>query len=211
MAASVTHAFVSAKADGADASLVRPSNWNAGHVVTGVALTGKQCVPCAAASMTANTTNGPASGTLETTTNKVMFSTLDFDATTSESAQFAIAMPDSWDEGTVTFRPVWMHAATTTNFNVRWQLSGVAFSDDDAGDGTAFGTGQNSDDTGGTTNDVYIGPESSAVTIAGSPAAGDLVVFKVARIISGVSNNLAIDAKLIAIKLFLTMAAGNDE
>jgi len=30
----VTHLFVSAKADGADATLVRPSNWNAAHVGT---------------------------------------------------------------------------------------------------------------------------------------------------------------------------------
>lgn len=31
---SVTHTFVSEKADGADATLVRPSNWNAGHTIT---------------------------------------------------------------------------------------------------------------------------------------------------------------------------------
>lgn len=28
----VKHAFTSAKSDGADATLVRPSDWNAGHV-----------------------------------------------------------------------------------------------------------------------------------------------------------------------------------
>ena len=33
----ITHAFTSPKVDGADATLVRPSNWNAGHVVTGFA------------------------------------------------------------------------------------------------------------------------------------------------------------------------------
>jgi hypothetical protein len=32
----VTHAFVSAKSDGGDATLVRPSNWNADHAITGV-------------------------------------------------------------------------------------------------------------------------------------------------------------------------------
>ena len=30
---SITHVFVNAKADGADTSLVRPSNWNAGHSI----------------------------------------------------------------------------------------------------------------------------------------------------------------------------------
>ena len=34
--ASVTHPFVSAVSDGADATLVRPSNWNAGHTLTGL-------------------------------------------------------------------------------------------------------------------------------------------------------------------------------
>lgn len=33
----VTHAFVSAKVDDADTTLVRPSNWNADHAVTGLA------------------------------------------------------------------------------------------------------------------------------------------------------------------------------
>lgn len=34
----VTHPFVSAISDGADATLVRPSNWNAEHSVTGYQL-----------------------------------------------------------------------------------------------------------------------------------------------------------------------------
>jgi hypothetical protein len=34
MALAVTHAFVTGKADGTDVSLLRPSNWNAGHVIT---------------------------------------------------------------------------------------------------------------------------------------------------------------------------------
>lgn len=37
MTISVTHQFQSAVADGPDTGLVRPSDWNAGHVVTGVA------------------------------------------------------------------------------------------------------------------------------------------------------------------------------
>src|SRR6516164_8583136 len=32
---SITHSFVSAKADGTDTTVVRPSNWNAAHVVGG--------------------------------------------------------------------------------------------------------------------------------------------------------------------------------
>ena len=36
MTGSVTHTFVSAVADGGDATLVRPSNWNAAHTLAGI-------------------------------------------------------------------------------------------------------------------------------------------------------------------------------
>ena len=170
---------------------------------------GKQAVPIPAGAMKSRSTNGAATGTAEMSTNKNMFVTLDFDASTQEFAQFSIAMPKSWDEGTVTFKPIWSHAATTTNFGVVWSLAGVALSDDDAGD-AAFGTAQTSTDTGGTTNDIYIGPESAAITIAGSPAAEDLVMFQVARVPSNGSDTMAIDARLHGIVLFITTDAGND-
>lgn len=162
-----------------------------------------------ATAMTPATTNGPAWGSVELTTNKEMFSTLDFDTTTAESAWFSLRMPKSWNEGTVTFEPVWSHAATTTNFGVVFSLAGIALSNDDAGD-TAVGTVQTSTDTGGTTSDIYIGPTSSAITIAGTPAAQDLVYFKIARVPSDGSDTMAIDARLHGITLNITTDADTD-
>jgi hypothetical protein len=159
---------------------------------------------------TTRTTNGAASGTIELSTNKIMFRTLDFDASTIEYAQFQIAMPKSWNEGTIQFRAVWSHAATTTNFKVSWGLQAVAISDDDAGD-VAFGTAIYSNDEGGTTNDVYRSPLSTAVTIAGTPLAEDVVVFQVLRKADDATNDtLAVDARLHGIVIYFTTDAGND-
>lgn len=174
-----------------------------------IAQVGKQTIFIPAGAMISNTTNGPSSGAVEMTTNKNMFRTLDFDTSTSESAQFEVWFPKSWNLSTVTFQPIWSHASTATNFGVVWELSGVARSDDDAGD-VAFGTGQTSTDTGGTTNDIYLGPESSAITIAGTPAAGDTVQFKIARLPANVSDTLAIDARLHGVRVFFTTNAPND-
>lgn len=182
---------------------------DAATALSTLTVTGKQTLWIPASAMKTRTTNGAASGTLEMTTNKNMFVTLDFDTTTQEFAQFGIRMPKQWNESTVTFAPVWSHASTTTNFGVVWGLAGVAISDDDAGD-VAFGTAQTSTDTGGTTNDIYQGPESSAITIAGSPAAGDFVMFQIARNPSDGSDTMAIDARLHGIVLFITTDAGND-
>jgi hypothetical protein len=82
-------------------------------------------------------------------------------------------------------------------------------SDSDPGD-AAFGTGQTSIDTGGTTDDIFIGPESSAITIAGSPVQDDFVMFKIARLPANGSDTMAVDARLHAIKLFITTSEGSD-
>jgi hypothetical protein len=170
---------------------------------------GKLSIWMPASAMVPRTTNPPSAGTLEMTTNKNMVKTLDFDPTTQEFAQFDIRMPKSWNEGTVSFIPVWSHAATATNFGVVWGLDAVAVSDDDALD-VAFGTAQTSTKTGGTTNDIYQGPESAAITIAGTPAAGDLVMFRIHRDPADAADTMAIDARLHGVLVLYTNDAWND-
>ena len=164
---------------------------------------GKQALWIPAGSMIPQVTNGPEAATEELATNDVMVETLGFDASTAEYAQFSIGMPSSWDEGTVTAKFYWTHPATATNFGVSWELAAVAFANDDALD-TAFGTAQEIDDTGGTTNDLYISAETPAITVAGAPGAGELVAFRVKRDPADAGDTLAVDAKLIGVVLFIT-------
>ena len=171
--------------------------------------TGKQTIWVPASAMLPRITNGPSLGSLETSTNRVNVLTLDFDPTTQEFAQFQVAMPKSWDEGTVTFEAIWYHPSTTTNFGVVWSIAGVALSDGNALD-TAFGTAVLVTDTGGTTNAVYDSPESTAVTIGNTPAENDYVVFQVARVPANASDTMAVDARLLGVRLLYTTNAGND-
>lgn len=170
---------------------------------------GLQTLWVPALAMCPRTTNGPSVGTAEMATNKNMFKTLDFDTATSEYAQFAIQMPKSWNEGTITAAFVWSHAATTTNFGVTLALQAVALSNDDAGD-VAFGTEQTAADTGGTTNDIYVSPVTSAITIAGTPAANDYVMFQVRRAVADAGDTMAIDARLHGVQIYYTLDAGTD-
>lgn len=166
---------------------------------------GKQTIWVPAGAMVSRTTNGAASGTTESTTNDVMNKTFDFDTTTPEGVQFTVAFPKGWNEGTVTFQPYWTAASGSGTFICN--LAGVALSDDDAID-TAFGTLQSSTDTLLTALDIHVGPESAAITIAGTPAAGDIVYFQVTR---DVADTLGVDAKLIGIKLYYTTDSTTDE
>jgi hypothetical protein len=183
-------------------------------VVTIVALAedhviGRQTIFVPAGAMTPRTTNGAGGGLLETATNRINVSTLDFDATTQEFAQFQVAMPKSWDEGAVTFDVIWIHPATTTNFGVAWSLAGVALSDGNALD-TAFGTAVVITDTGGATNTIYDSPESASVTIGNVPAENDYVIFQIARVPADAADTMAVDARLLGIRLYYAINAGND-
>jgi hypothetical protein len=170
---------------------------------------GKHTVWIPAGSMTARTTNGAASGTIETTANKVMVRTLDFDAATAEHAQFQIQMPKGWNEGAVSAVFVWSHATTSVNFGVRWAIRAVALSDNDDID-VAFGTPVPVTDTGGSASRLYRSPETSALTMSGSPAENDFVVFEVYRDSTHGEDTLAIDARLHGVAVFYTTNANTD-
>ena len=176
---------------------------------TAVGLTGVHSIPIPALGMYAASTNGAAAGSAETSSNKIMIKTFDFDKDTDEYVQFQVPMPKSWNEGTVTAKFYWSHASTSTNFGVSWGIQGVAFGDSDALD-ASWVTGIVADDTGGTTDDIFISPAPSAVTIAGTPAAEDIVIFRVYRDISDANDTLAVDARLHAVVLNVTTDTGND-
>lgn len=166
-------------------------------------------IPIHAAAMTPRTTTGAAAGSAETTTNKVMKVTYDFDAAADEFAQFQLPMQKSWNEGTITAKFIWTADAGTAAQVARWGIQAVAISDDDALD-AAFGTAQEVDDALLATGDVHHSAFTSAITIGGSPAERDLVVFQVFRNADHANDNLAADAKLIAVVLQITTNAGDD-
>ncbi len=171
---------------------------------------GKHAIWIAAGSMSPSASGGCAAlATVATSANRPDIQSLDFDATTAEYAQFGIVMPKSWNEGTVTFRAHWAHGSTTTNFGVAWQLQAVAVSDDDTID-AAYGTAVAVTDTGGTTSDLYTTAESSAITIAGTPAAEDMVFFRVSRDPANGSDTMAVDAKLLGLTVYITTDADTD-
>jgi hypothetical protein len=171
--------------------------------------TGKQSIWVPKSQMIAATTNGPATAQLETTTHKVNYPVFDFDATTQENAHFSIRFPKSWNEGTVTFQAYWSSTATDTD-GVTWGLQGIALSDNDAAD-TAWGTGVTVDDLcQGAAGEIYVAAESAAVTIGGTPAAGDLVFFRAYRDVADSNDTASEDARLLGYMIFFTTDAHND-
>jgi hypothetical protein len=190
-----------------DTTLARLAAGEMGIEGIAVKKVGKETIGVPSGAMTPRTTNGAARGTTELTTNDVMLYTLDFDTTTEEGAGFWVPMPKSWNESTVTFQAAW--TAASGSGGVAWGLAAYSFSDDDAMD-TAVSGQQVVTDTLIAANDLHLTSESSAITIGGTPAEGDWVYFEITREVANGSDTIAVDVKLLGIRLYFTTNASTD-
>ena len=169
---------------------------------------GKESIWVPANSMYPNTTNGCAALAQTELGNGPELKTLDFDKDSDEFAQFAVAFPKSWNEGTITYQAFFTANSTNTG-DVVWTLAGTALADNGSLN-TAFGTAvaTTGKSHSGTANDLDVTAESGAVTIAGSPSTDEYVFFEIKRDVS--EDSLTADAKLLGVKLFFTTDAATD-
>ena len=144
----------------------------------------------------------------ETQAGRPDMQVLDFDDGSDEHAQFQIAFPKSWNEGTITFQVYWCSTATDTD-GVSWALQGVSVPDNSTID-VAYGTAIVVDDVNqGAAEEMLVSPTSSAVTIAGA-AVDTVTFFRIFRDVSDANDTAAEDARLLGVKLFFTTDAEND-
>lgn len=144
---------------------------------------------------TANATNAA--------TNKQTYYTLDFDATNKEYAECQIAMPSDYNGGTVTATFYWTATGTSTA-SVVWNMQGTSYGDSETIDASWGSAQQVSDAHTATANQLQITSATSAITLAGTPAASEWVAFRVARLPGDASDTLAVDALLIGVMVAYT-------
>ena len=174
-----------------------------------VKIAGTETIFVPANAMFGTTTNGAEAAAVETTALRPELKVLDFDASTRENAQFSIAMPKSWNLGTVTYQVFWSPSNTNTG-NCIFGVEGLACTEGDTAD-AVFGTAIEVTDAGiGTVEDVQMSAVSSAVTIGGSPADDDYCFFQLYRDAADGSDTFTGDARVMGIKLFYTTDAAND-
>ena len=181
---------------------------DAGDATGALKIAGKETIWVPAVAMYPNTTNGCAALAQVELSNGPEIKTLDFDKDSDENAQFAVAFPKSWNEGTITFQAFFTADSTNTG-TVSWALAGVSCADNDTIN-VAFGTAvaPTAKAHSGTANDLDVTAERGAVTIAGSPSTDEEVYFQITRDVS--EDDLDADAKLLGIKIFFTTDAAND-
>lgn len=132
----------------------------------------------------------------ETSTNKIMVPTLDFDSAADENAQWLLVMPEGYTGGTLTVKFFWTAASGSAGDTVVFMIAAGCLGNDDALD-TALGTAAGAQDALITANDVHI---TAAFNLtAANAAGGEVCVFNVYRDVS--EDNLAVDARLIGVRI----------
>ena len=154
-----------------------------------------------AGAMVPRTTNGAAAATEEYATNDIMSDHLLFDGAAEEGAQFRLMLPDEWDLGTVKAKFFWDAASgASASDGVTWGIAAQALSNDDAID-NAFGSSVDTDDTVIAVGDLHVSAASSAITISGTPALGDMILFEVTRVVGDANDDMTEDAKLLGVAI----------
>lgn len=155
------------------------------------------------------TTNGAAYASQQLPTNTVMVQGFDFSATVDQKIQTMIAMPKSWDEGTITAEILWKDGTTAGTGDVVWGVRALALGNDDAMD-AAWGAAVTVTDTFIASGDLHISPMTAAITPAGPAAEGDLLVVEVYRDGDAGADTYTQLARLIGVRLIYTANAGDD-
>jgi hypothetical protein len=137
----------------------------------------------------------------ELTAGRPEITSINFDGTSIEYAQFTVRFPDNWNNGTITFKIHWTSTAIDTD-SIVFGVQAVACADGDTIN-VVYGTAVEITDAAQSANgDQYISAESAALTIAGSPASGEEVKFQVYRDPTDVSDTMAEDMELLGIEIF---------
>lgn len=176
-----------------------------------VAVVGKHDIWIPAKLMDINGTDGADEVLLDTTGEHNAVTTIAFDTTTQEWADFEIMMPGTWNSSVnLTAHVVWSHPAATS-FGVYWGLArkGVANGEDLDYNMKGIGFGSTSD-TGGNTDYIYISDAITMTYNTGEATVGELIHFRLTRDPTQLTDTLNVDARVHGVYLYYTTSAGVD-
>ena len=158
---------------------------------------GKQSIWVPASAMSSSGATAPALSRINLTVSS--FYVMAFDSATEEYANFQIRMPKSWDEGNITYTPVWT-ANSTSATGVVWGLAAKSIGNGESLDSGWGSTVLVSDTNTSTAYQCHIAPESAPFAVLNSTES-EFVMFTVLRQVANASDTLASDALLLGMMI----------
>jgi hypothetical protein len=171
----------------------------------------KRTILLTAAGGQPSTTTPCADATVvEAGANDVDYWVLDFDASADEYAFWGpIPMPANYDGGVMTAIFYWTTTASDTD-GVAWAIQMISLDDSDVIDRTWSTPVVVTDDVQGVAGDVLVTAASGDITPSGTASAPEMLFVRVFRDVSDANDDMAEDARLLAVKLLYTTNAISD-
>ena len=132
-----------------------------------------------------------------------------FDGTSIEVATFFWKPPARWNVGTLSAKFIWVASTNAAALTVSWNLQAYAYSDGEDLSNEATSGQQVVDSTTNDLKDLLISAETPALTIQGTPAAGDLLEVRIVR--NPTADTYTADAWLRGVELFWTTDDPTDD
>ena len=130
---------------------------------------------------------------------------LDFDSGATAEIAWCWGGLDGWDGGTIKCKVQYMFTTIASGDDVEFEIGGRAYGDNEDLD-QAIGTTQVITDVAAATGKVYTTGATPAITLAGTPALGEMIGLKVMRNTDG-TDDAAGDCRILGVWLEYTKAA----
>ncbi|MGE4292401.1 MAG: hypothetical protein AB7E32_09340 [Desulfovibrio sp.] len=151
--------------------------------------------------MTPSLTAGAIPSVAEDTSSALSRSVMLFGSAADSSAGMAFPMPGNWDPATpVKARLFWTAPGGSAGDDIGFTLAARSLANDDALD-QALGTAVILSDQLIAAGDLHISAASAALTVAGTPAAGQMLRLRLTRDVSSGASPLSEDVQVIGLQI----------
>lgn len=166
---------------------------------------GKHDIWIDAEDMVSVTADAVATKVIGTGDERKAFAFINYNNGNDEFAVVEFEFPRKWDAGTITVVINWISPGEGTG-DVLWELAGVSVSDGDdlVGSVTDYGTPVEVSDPQFLANNLHETARSSAITLANTPAKGDVIFLRIQRLGAQAGDTFAGDVELLGISIEYT-------
>lgn len=151
---------------------------------------------------------GAAASTSDTATNKIRYIGWSFGTGVKKVAQYTMALPKSWDQGSIS-AILYFNQLAAGGGAVVWGCQAVAIPSTTTAD-AAYGTAQTTTTTAGTAGDLYQTAEITGITVGGTLSNNVAIDFQFYRDGTAGGDTLGVAVVLIGVLIRYNTNANND-
>jgi hypothetical protein len=171
----------------------------AAALAAAISTTSVETIQALPGGMSPSAAGGAQPMTVVTTANGLTVAVVPMPGDADSASEFSLDLPANWNAGTLKYKIRWVPASgASAGDDVRFSLAACSASPGESID-QALGTAVTVDDDVESAGELHETAVSGALTVAGTPAAGDRVHFRLSRVTGQGASPMAEDAHVVSV------------